>query len=195
MSSMPSTLAHIIFKGVVETLIQGMNNRGKASRDNCDINVSLLQASGHHSRIQLNELGMSPTPKGSAQHAVNSVWSILWRPAHPFSLSYGRKHGEDTPLKMTFRGTLVPSAHLCTFCRHLKLARKNSRLVSSPASHPGLTESILLSDFGVVLYSFSFRDNFYLESHSIRRPVCFWHDEKNNKRQKRYSIEKFVRLQ
>ena len=68
----------------------------------------------------------------------------------------------------------------CTFCRHLKLARKNSRLVSSPASHHGLAKSIISSDFRVVFYSFSCRDYFYLESHSIRRAACFWHDEKNN---------------
>ena len=44
------------------------------------------------------------------------------------------------------------------FCRHLQLS----------------------SDFRAVFYSFSFRDNFYPESHSIRRAACFWHDEKNN---------------
>ena len=58
------------------------------------------------------------------------------------------------------------------------LARKNSRRVSSPASHR--TKSIISSNFRVVFYSFSSRDNFYLESHSIRRAACFWHDEKNN---------------
>ena len=70
--------------------------------------------------------------------------------------------------------------NFCTFCRHLKLARKNSRLVSSPASHHGLAKSIISSDFRAVFYSFSLRDNFYPESHSIRRAACFWHDEKNN---------------
>ena len=33
---------------------------------------------------------------------------------------------------------------------------------------------------GFFFYNFSFRDNFYLESHSIRRAACFWHDDKNN---------------
>ena len=62
----------------------------------------------------------------------------------------------------------------------LKLARMNSRLVSSPASHHGLDKFIISSDFRAVFYSFSLRDNFYPESHSIRRAACFWHDEKNN---------------
>ena len=65
-------------------------------------------------------------------------------------------------------------------CRHLKLARKNSRLVSSPASHHGLANSIISSDLRAVFYSFSLRDNFYPESHSMRRAACFWHDKKNN---------------
>ena len=54
-------------------------------------------------------------------------------------------------------GTLESkTAHFCTFYRHLQLS----------------------SDFRAVFYSFSFRDNFYPESHSIRRAACFWHDEK-----------------
>ena len=56
-------------------------------------------------------------------------------------------------------GTLESkTAHFSTFCRQLQLS----------------------SDFRAVFYSFSFRDNFYPESHSIRRAACFWHDEKNN---------------
>ena len=38
---------------------------------------------------------MSPKPKGSAQLVANSVESILVRPVHPSTLSYGRKHEED----------------------------------------------------------------------------------------------------
>ena len=41
-----------------------------------------------------SELGMSPTPKGNAQHVANSVKSILGCPVHPSTLSYGRKHEE-----------------------------------------------------------------------------------------------------
>ena len=56
-------------------------------------------------------------------------------------------------------GTLESkTAHFSTFCRQLQLS----------------------SDFRAVFYSFSFRDNFYPESRSIRRAACFWHDEKNN---------------
>ena len=56
--------------------------------------------------------------------------------------------------------------------------RKNSRLVTSPASHHGLAKSIISSDFRAVFYRFSLCDNFYPESHSIRRATRFWHDEK-----------------
>ena len=65
-------------------------------------------------------------------------------------------------------------------CRHIMLTRKNSRRVTSPASHHGFAKSIISSDSWVVFYSFSFRDNFYLESHSTRRAACFWHDENNS---------------
>ena len=89
--------------------------------------------------------------------------SLLWKPLHHLLVYFGILGSE--------------TAHFCTFCRHM-LARKNSRRVSSPASHR--TKSIISSNFRVVFYSFSSRDNFYLESHSIRRAACFWHDEKNN---------------
>ena len=59
-------------------------------------------------------------------------------------------------------------AHHRTFCRHLQLTRKNGRLVSSPALYHGLASSIFSSDFGVVFCRFSFHDNFYLQSHTIK---------------------------
>ena len=62
----------------------------------------------------------------------------------------------------------------------IMLTRKNSRRVTSPASRHGFAKSIISSDSWVVFYSFSFRDNFYLESHSTRRAACFWHDENNS---------------
>ena len=92
--------------------------------------------------------------------------SFLWKPLHRLFVKFGTLESE--------------TAHFCTSCRHLKLARKNSRLVSSPASHHGLAKSIISSDFRAVFYSFSLRDNFYPDSHSIRRAACFWHDEKYN---------------
>ena len=55
----------------------------------------------------------------------------------------------------------------------IKLARKNCHLVPSPASHHGLTKSIILSDFRAAFYSFSFHNNFYIESHSIWRAERF----------------------
>ena len=61
-------------------------------------------------------------------------------------------------LLVLFRTFGSKTAHFCTFCRHLKLS----------------------SDYRAVFYSFSLCDNFYPESHSIRRAACFWHDEKNN---------------
>ena len=87
---------------------------------------------------------------------------------------------KTTPsLLLVLFGTLgSETAHFCTSCRHLNLARKNSRLVSSPASHH--VKSIISSDFRAVFYSFSLHNNFYPESHSMRRAACFWHDEKNN---------------
>ena len=92
---------------------------------------------------------------------------------------FGLFAAKTTPL-FVWLGTLESeTAHFCTFCRHLKLASKNSRLVSSLASHHGLAKSIISRYFRVVSYSFSFRDNFYLQSHSIRRAACFWHDEKS----------------
>ena len=66
------------------------------------------------------------------------------------------------------------------FCSHHKLARNNSHLVSSPALHHRLAKSLISSNFLVFFYSFSFCDNFYLESHGVRRVACFWYDEKNN---------------
>ena len=42
----------------------------------------------------------------------------------------------------------------------------------------------------------NFCDNFYLESHSIWRAACFWHDEKNNSKERDTQIiETIVRLQ
>ena len=46
--------------------------------------------------------------------------------------------------------------------------------------HHGLAKSIISSDLRAVFYSFSLRENFYPESHGIRRAACFWHDKKNN---------------
>ena len=58
-------------------------------------------------------------------------------------------------------------------------------------------KSKISSDFRAVFYSFSFRDNFYLENHNIRRTACFWHDEKNNSderdtRLKRLSVTEII---
>ena len=66
------------------------------------------------------------------------------------------------------------------FCSHHKLARNNSHLVSSPALHHRLAKSLISSNLWVFFYSFSFCNNFYLESHGVRRVACFWYDEKNN---------------
>ena len=119
----------------------------------------------------------SPRQKLFSFHITNEI----------FGLSAVR----TTPsLARLVRDTWEWTAHFCTSYRHLKLARKNSRLVSSPASHHGLAKSIISSDFRAVFYSFSLRDNLYLESHSIRRVACFWHDEKRYE-----SFSKSVKMQ
>ena len=41
------------------------------------------------------------------------------------------------------------------------------------------------------LYSFSFHNNFYLESHSKPRAVCFWHYEKNNRDKRATQVKRF----
>ena len=134
----------------------------------------------------------------SWQQRISDHQSDSFLPTHWKTISLQSKNSTYFYLSLLWKplGTLrSETAHFCTFCRHLKLARKNSRLISSPASHHGLTKSIISSDFQAVFYSFSFRDDFYLESHSIQRAACFWHDEKKKQWRRRYSIETFVRLQ
>ena len=65
---------------------------------------------------------------------------------------FGLFAAKTTPL-FVWLGTLESeTAHFGTFCRHLKLASKNSRLVSSLASHRGLAYSIISRYFRVVSY-------------------------------------------
>ena len=107
-------------------------------------------------------------------HYKWNVWSLCCE-NHSIASSSGSGHlGVKRP---TF----------ARFADIIKLARENSRLFSSLALHHGLAKSIISSGFRAVFYSFSFRNNFYLESYSIRRAACFWHDEKNNS-DERFSI-------
>ena len=115
----------------------------------------------------------------TSDHQSDSLLPTKLFSFHITNKIFGLFAAKTTPL-FVWLGTLESeTAHFCTFCRHLKLASKNSRLVSSLASHHGLAKSIISRYFRVVSYSFSFRDNFYLQSHSIRRAACFWHDEKS----------------
>ena len=99
-------------------------------------------------------------------HYKWNIWSLYCQNRSLACSSSSGRLGVKRPIFACFAGIL--------------LARKNSRLVSSPASHHGLAKSTISSDFQAVFYSFSFRDNFYLENHNIRRTACFWYDEKNN---------------
>ena len=120
-------------------------------------------------KIDITTTYFWPPIRFFASHAFKDDLTQLGKNSSPSTTSLHR-------LLVSF-GTLgIETAHFCTSCRHLKLDRKNSRLVSPPASHHELAKSIISSDFRAVFYSFSLCDNFYSESRKFCRTLSSSHD-------------------